>query len=291
MSWGSVAAGVLGPQQHRRQERAAFRVGADDVEVVGIADDDLRRAGQFGQVLPDVVALRQPDQRAHGDAVRGGVADPDLVRDPGPDGVDDVGHQGVRHQGAADRGAFLPGLGGHLGDQLPDVQVELRRPGRDIDAEHGEVQRIRLGAEPHAALHHRAMRAQQRCRRGGPGEGDGVLLGQQVEQAPRSAGDQLQAALGEQPGVDDLLHHRFGQVGRLRRGLHHGRHPGQERRRQLLQHAPDREVEGVDLQRDTAARGVDVLADELPAPAETFCRAVDEHGGVGQFPAALAGIA
>ena len=153
-----VAAGILGPQQHRRQERAALRVGADDVEMVGIADHHVRGAGQFGQVLPDVVALRQPDQRAHGDAVRGGVADPHLVRDPGLHGVDDVRHQGVRDQRAADGGAFLPGLGRHLGDQLPDVQVELRGPRRDIDAEDGEVQRVRLGAEPHPVFHHRAVR-------------------------------------------------------------------------------------------------------------------------------------
>ena len=185
---------------------------------------------------------------------------------------------------------FCPALDGHLGDQLPDVQVELRRTRRDIDAEHGEVQRISLGAEPHTVLHHRAVRAEQRRRRCGPGEGDGVLLGQQVEQAPRSAGDQLQAALGQQPGGDDLLDHGLGQVGRLRRGLHHGRHAGQERRGQLFQHPPDREVERVDLQGDAAARRVDVLADELPGAAESFHRPVDEHRGVGQFPAALAGI-
>ena len=267
---GFVAAGVLGPQQHRRQERAAFKVGADDVEVIGIADDHLRRAGQFGKFLPNVVALCQSDQGAHGDAVRGGVADPHLVRDPGFHGVDDGGHQCVRDQGAADGSAFLPRLGRHFGDELPDVQVEFHGAGRDIDAEQGEVQRIGLGTQPHTVLQHRAMRAQQRRRGRGPGERDGVLLGQQVEQTPRAAGDQLQAALGEQTGIDDLLQHGVGQVGRLRRGFHHGRHPGQESRRQLFQHSPDRKVEGVDLQRDAAPRGVDVLADELPAAAETF---------------------
>ncbi len=54
-----ATAGILGPQQHRRQERATLRVGADHLEVVRIADHHVRRGGEFGQVLPDIVPLRQ----------------------------------------------------------------------------------------------------------------------------------------------------------------------------------------------------------------------------------------
>src|SRR5216684_1267444 len=38
------------------------------------------------------------------------------------------------HEGPADRRAFLPGLHRHLGDELPDVQVELGGAGRGVRA-------------------------------------------------------------------------------------------------------------------------------------------------------------
>ena len=74
-----------------------------------------------------------------------------------------------------------------------------------------------------------------------------------------------------------------GRAGRLDQR----RDAGQERRRQLLQRTPDREVERVDLHRDAVQRGADVLADEGAAAAERLEAAVDVDRVVGQLAAAL----
>ena len=57
-------------------------------------------------------------------------------------------------------------------------------------------------------------------------------------------------ALGEDAGLDDAAYDQLGEVRRLAGRLHDGRQPGQERRRELLEEAPDREVERVDLHGD-----------------------------------------
>src|SRR5262249_39482687 len=66
---------------------------------------------------------------------------------------------------------------------------------------------------------------------------------------------------------------------------------GQDGGGDLLQGSPDGEVEGVDLDGDAGPRGEDVLAEEFAAAAEGLDVAVEQHGVVGQFPAALAGVA
>ena len=73
-------------------------------------------------------------------------------------------------------------------------------------------------------------------------------------------------------------------------GLTMLRQPGEERRGELLEHAPDREVEGVDLHRDTGSRGVDVLADEGALAAEPLRLPVEDDGVVGQLAGALGGV-
>ena len=126
--------GVVAAQQHRRQERAALGVGADDVDLVRVAEHE--RAGRLQRLqrAAHLLALLQAGQRAHPRRLVGRVADDDL-RQPRGHGLDDRVHAVGGHERAPDRGALLPGLDGHLGDQLLDVQVELRRararrPGR-----------------------------------------------------------------------------------------------------------------------------------------------------------------
>ena len=46
-----------------------------------------------------------------------------------------------------------------------------------------------------------------------PVNADQVLLGEVVEQVADAAADQLQRALGQQPGLDDQLDHPLGEVG------------------------------------------------------------------------------
>jgi hypothetical protein len=60
---------------------------------------------------------------------------------------------------------------------------------------------------------------------------------------------------------------------------------------ELLQRAPDGEVEGVDLDGDAMPGSEDVLAGELAAAAERLDGALHEEGVIGQLAAGLAGVA
>ena len=218
----------------------------------------------------------------------GGVADGHLgepCRDRLDDGFD---HRG-RHDGAADGRALLPGLDRHLGDHGLDVQVELRVVGRDVRAQHRAVERVGLDPEADAAVEHVGVVAQQPGGVGGAGEGDRVLHGQLVEQPARAAAEQLQRALGQDAGLDGAAYDELGEVGGLAGGLDDRGQAGQEGGSELLEHAPDGEVEGVDLHRDARPRGPQVLADERAATPELLERSVEHDRVVGQLALALAG--
>ena len=114
----------VGPaQQDRGHEGAAV----DDADAPVRAGDLRRVERAVGQLAAGVEhgldggahvgELLQRGQGAHRDALGAGVTEHDAFADPLPDGGDDVGHQVLRHDRAADRGAFLAGLGGHLGDE------------------------------------------------------------------------------------------------------------------------------------------------------------------------------
>ena len=112
-----------------------------------------------------------------------------------------------------------------------------------------------------------ALAAELAAGPGGAGEGDDVLAGDVVEQVAGRAGDELDGALGQDAALDDAADHELGQVGGLARRLHDRGNAGDEGRRDLLQHAPDREVEGVDVDRDAFERGQDVLGGEGRSPS------------------------
>ena len=205
---------------------------------------------------------------------------------------DRVGHvvgDARRHDDPADRGALLAGLDGHLGDDALHEQVELRVVGGDVGAEHRAVQRVGLDAELDPAVQHGRVLAQVGTGRGGAGEGDGVLGTELLDQAGGAAAEQLQGALRQQAGLDDPSYDQLGEVRRLAGRLHDGGHAGQERGGELLQEAPDREVERVDLDGDPGTRGVDVPTEEGALPTELFGRTVEDDRVVGQLAGALGG--
>src|SRR5215218_2905109 len=76
-------------------------------------------------------------------------------------------------------------------------------------------------------------------------------------------------------------------VSRDRRGLADHRNAGEDRGRHLLQKAPAREVEGVDVNRDASQRGDDVLSYEASAPRQPLDVALQEEGGIRQLPSAF----
>ena len=99
------------------------------------------------------------------------------------------------------------------------------------------------------------------------------------------------APSGSSPESDDQLDQAGRQVRGLGGRLDQARHPGDERRGELLQRPPDREVERVDLDRDPVQRGEDVLADEGPALAQRLDGAFGEDGVVRQLALGPAGVA
>ncbi len=88
---------------------------------------------------------------------------------------------------------------------------------------------------------------------------------------------------GRLPGLDEDAHPCLGEIRRGGRGLHQARHARQERRRELLEGAPHREVEGVDLHGDAGQSRVDVAAEERAVLRQRLDRPVEVDGGVRQL--------
>ena len=188
-----------------------------------------------------------------------------------------------RNDRLADRGAFLARLRRHLAHHFAHERVELRLAGRGVRPEHARVDRIGLADEAHRVGDDRRMRAQllrgaRRAR-----ERHDVLAGEMVERIAEAAADELQRAFRQDAGLDDAPDHQLGEIGSRRRRLHDRRHAGQQRRRQLLQHAPHREVERVDVDRRAFQRHADVLADERSGLRQTFDVAIDVDAAVRQL--------
>jgi hypothetical protein len=81
---------------------------------------------------------------------------------------------------------FCPALRRHLAHDLLDEEVKLLGAGDRIGAKDGAVERVGLHVEAHRVVHH-ALRLLEHppCRRR-PGEGDGVLALEMVEQVARA---------------------------------------------------------------------------------------------------------
>ncbi len=284
------AARVVGLQQQRRHERAAFGAGPHDVHVVRVAEHDPARRQQGLDRTAHLLALLQAGQRTHLHAFRRRVAHHHLGQ-PLARRLRHLVRQRGRDEGPPDRGALLAGLDRHLGDQLPDIQVELRSARSGLRAEDGAVQRVRLGVEPYRPRDDGRVSPQLPGGGGGPGERHQVLLTEMIEQVADAAADQLDRAFRQQPGVHDQLHQPARHVRRLGGRLDQAGHPGDERGGELLQRTPDREVERVDLHRDPVQRGQDVLADESPALAQRLDRPLGENRVVRQLAPGLAGVA
>ena len=195
---------VVAPQQQRGDERAPLGVGADHVDLVRVAVDDPARAGQRLDRAAHLLALLQPGQRAHPDAV-GRVAD----RDPGQPGRHRLRHliaSAAGHQGPPDRRALLAGLDRHLRDELPDVQIELGRARRGVGPRSEQlsesasaVNRTRVRRPPGGPASARAVAAD-------PVNADQVLLGEVVEQRRRATPQtSCTAPSRQQSGLDDQL--------------------------------------------------------------------------------------
>ena len=169
----------------------------------------------------------------------------------------------ARRDNAADGGALLACLHRHLARDLLDEQVELRRAGAGIGTKDRGVEAVSLHGEADAEFS--TIAGCERSLRPVQAEPVKVTTSWPVTWSSRSPTEPAMswmAPSGRMPDLDDAADYEFGQIGRLARGLHDGGHAGDEGGRDLFQHAPDREVEGVDVDRDAFKRREDVLGGE-----------------------------
>ena len=281
--------GAVAVQQHRAEEGPRNPLQGLPAKGAVVAVDHLACAGEGGDPLAHLRALRPAGKRPHSDPRVVRVADHHLVEAPG-EGIRDRGHQGAGHDGAADRRALLPCLGRHLPRHLLDVELELGRPGRRVGTEQRRVEGVGLHGESDAVSKNGRVPLERQARGRRPGEADRVLALQVVEQVPDTAADQLQRPFREQAGLHHAPEHPLREVGRLAGGLDDGGHPRDQGRTQLLQHPPAGKVECVDVDGGPLQGDVDVLADETAFAGEGLGLAVDVQVGVGHLPAPLAGV-
>ena len=197
-----------------------------------------------------------------------------------------------RHDRAADRRALLAGLDRHLGDDALDEQVELgvvdgRRRGRGSSSSASRPRR-RAATPPCSTLGWLRSSPAVCAEPVNATESCTVELVEQPAGLPHSSWSEPS---GRMP--DSMIRRTTSSVRYAvwLAGLTMLGRPGEERGRELLEHPPDREVEGVDLDRDAGPRGVDVLADERARRGRAARAAVEEDGVVGQLADALAGEA
>src|SRR5581483_8664647 len=187
-------------------------------------------------------------------------------------------------------GTLLPGLYRHLSDDFFDKKIELVSAGRRVHAEHREIQRVGLLVEPDGVLDHRLTGLERAPSRSRAGERDGVLTRHVVEQIAGAATEQLDRAGGQDPRLDDGFDDRFSQERGDRGRLDDRRYAREECRREFLQHAPDGEIERVDLDRRAFDGHADVPTDERTALGEIFRRAIDVEPLIRKFAAAAAAV-
>ena len=111
-----------------------------------------------------------------------------------------------------------------------------------------------------------------------------------LEEITHPTHDQLESTLRENLGIDHRTNHQLGEKAGRGRWFHDGRHPRQECRRQLLQHAPHREIEGVDVDGHALQRNADMATDEGSPLGKRLEIAVDVKGLVRELSTTFARI-
>src|SRR6185437_6049229 len=127
-------------------------------------------------------------------------------------------------------------------------------------------------------------------RRARASEGDHVLTEEMIEQIARAPAEELYRPIGQNARLDDAREHPLGEKARRRRRLDDRRQPGEQRRGELLEHAPHRKVECVDVNGRAFARDTNVLAEEGPALREQLRASVHVDMAIGQLALTLARV-
>jgi len=273
-------------QQHRSHERALLRISGNELDAIQRTGHDFRFSGENTDLGFDIFAVFQRNQRAHARVL--------IVRQSNRCGGKTPGEcinhgvfMCVRHDDAPDRGAFLSRLDGHFPANFLDEEVKLLRTRCSVDTENRGVETVGLHGEANRVLQDRRAGFQLLSGGRGPGEGDDVLFSNMIEEIAGRSGHDLQGTIGQDAGFKNSPHHKFGQIGGLRGGFDNAGHPGDQRRCDLFQHAPDREIEGIYVNGNTQKRGQDMLSGKGTVARERLDRSFRQHLGVRQLAPGL----
>ena len=104
---------------------------------------------------------------------------------------------------------------------------------------------------------------------------------QQVTQIPC---DQLNRACGQQSRCNDHLKGQFRHLTGRCCGFHNHGHPRQKRGRHFFQHAPNGEIERIDVNGNTQFWGANMLSHELSTTGKLFNLTIDIDMRIWHFP-------
>ena len=202
---GARAAGLVAIEQHRVEESAGLGVAARQRH----AARDRRRRSRPRAEAPR--CGRAPPRAARGSPARPCASprrgDRRRRRRRGAGAAPSIAAStwAARRQSAADRGAFLPGLDRHLARDFLDEQIELRRARRGVGAEQAGVETVGLQRETHGLARRCAdARAGARPVAAEPVKVTTSWPVEMIEEIADAAADQLQRALGQHAGFDDV---------------------------------------------------------------------------------------
>ncbi len=286
---GTRRARLVAIKQNGIEKGACAGIAGQDARVVGIAADDLRFGGKIPNAGAHFLALVEACKRSHANRLIGRITDGRLAET-----IVQGRYQrlaiGTGRNDTADGRAFLAGFHRHLARDFLDEEIELLSAGAGVKAEDGGVEAVCLHGETHGIRNDRLVRLQTLAGRGGAGESHHILAFDMVEKIADGAADELQRTFRQQAGFDDTANHELGEIGRLAGRLDDRGNAGKQGRRDLFQHAPAREIEGVDMHGNTLERAQDMLCGKALILGKLLDIAIKENACIRQLAPSLGGI-
>ena len=276
--------GTVMAHEHGREEGAAFELRADDFGGFGGPKHTFSLRLDVLDLVQDVLALGFPDEGTHPHAICLGVANRGFGQLPHQGFLHRV-HDTFRDKNASDSRALLTALHGHFFAHFFDKQVKLRRAWHRIGAQNRRIQGVGLHVERHGELGDARVGFEHSARGGRSREGHHVALVNVVQDVSGGTTNQLERARREDAAFVNGGHHALGEKGGHRGGFDDGRNACQPIDSHFFQHAPDREVEGVDVHSDPLFGDQQVVSSECPLFSKWHEIAVGRKGCVGQLPA------
>ena len=281
---------LIAAQQGRGIKSAGIAIQSFQRHVFVTASDNPCLAGQLRHPGTDVLCLLGADQRTQTDLLQSGVTGGGLFQAGSQCRLDCV-DGGFGDNDPANGRAFLTGLDRHFPGDLLDEQVKFLVTGLYRRPEDGTVQGIRFHGEWNTVGEQVRVVAQTLACGCRAGEGHHVLLVQMLQQVPGAATDQLNSPFGQGAQVNHGRYHRLGQVGGCRCRLDNDRHARRDTGCQFLQHPPDREVVGIDVDGHAVLGRQDMTTHETTFTGQALHVTFHHNHIVGKFPGDQTGVA